>query len=137
MAVNNSPIFTNEPKISWTGNLTTGTNNYDGTTGVTLLFTADATDGSFVSAIMAKAAGTNVTTNVRIWVNNGSTNATAGNNALILEQSLPATTASASAATINIMIPLNIQLPISYRLYVVLSTSVAAGWNFTALGGNY
>lgn len=137
MPANTTPIFTNVPKISWSGNLTTGTNTYDGTSGTTLLFTADATDGSYVAGVYAKAAGTNIATNVRLFINNGSTTGTAANNALFLEQTLQATTASATSSTNNIYIPVNIQLPISYRLYIVLSTTVAAGWQFIAVGGDY
>lgn len=137
MAANTTPIFTNQPTISWSGNLTSGTNNYDGTSGTTLVFTADATDGSYVSTILAKAAGTNVTTNVRLFINNGSTTGTAANNALFLEQTLPAITASATAATANIQIPINIQLPAGYRIYAVLSTGVAAGCQFICLGAGY
>lgn len=137
MAGNTTPIFAKNGKQSWTGNLTSGTNNYDGTSGTTLLFTADATNGSFVNKVTCKAAGTNVATVVRIFINNGSTTSTAANNALCWEQSLPATTASASSATINFEIPLNIVLAAGYKLYVVMATSVAAGWQFSAIGGDY
>ncbi len=138
MAANTVPIFTNVPRVSFSPITTAATNNYDGTgANVALLFTADATDGSYVSHMVAKAAGTNITTNVRLFINNGATVATATNNTLVWEQSLPAITASATAATTNILIPLNIQLPAGYRLYYVLSTAVAAGWQFTAFGGDY
>lgn len=137
MAANTTPIFTNVPTVSWSGNLTSGTNNYDGTSGSTLLFTADATDGSFVYKIMAEAAGTNVATVARFFINNGSTTGTAANNALIMQLSLPATTASSSGATQHMEIPVNLQLPAGYRLYVTIATTVAAGWNFSCFGGGY
>lgn len=131
-----SPQFTGTPKLSWSGNLTTGTNNYDGTSGSTLLLTAGSS-GSFIRSIMAKAAGTNVATVVRIFANNGSTNGTAANNALISEFSLPATTAASATGTSNIEIPLNLPIAASYRVYVVIATTVSAGWNFTAVYGDY
>ena len=138
MAANTAPIFTNVPKISWTGNMTTGNNSYDGTNAaVTLLFTADASDGSFVQKITCKAAGTNIATVLRVWVNNGSTNGTASNNAFLLEFALPATTATATGPTVNIDIPVNRAVPASYRLYCVLGTTVAAGWNVIGVGGDY
>jgi len=131
-----SPQFTATPKLAWSGNLTTGTNTYDGTSGTTLLLTAGSS-GSFVRSIIAKAAGTNVASNVRIFVNNGSTNGTASNNALIAEYSLPATTAATATATAQIEIPMNLPVTASYKIYVVLSTTVSAGWQFTAVYGDY
>lgn len=136
MAANTSPIFTLTPVVGWSGNLTTGTNTYDGTSGTTLCFTA-GTDGAYIQKIVAEAAGTNVASNVRVFINNGSTTGTAANNALFTQMPLPATTAATASATAHIEIPLNIQIPNGYKIYVVLSTTVAAGWNFTAIGGSY
>ena len=53
------------------------------------------------------------------------------------EISLPATTASASAATPDIDYPMNIALPPAHRVLVGLGTTVAAGWAVTGIGGNY
>ena len=53
------------------------------------------------------------------------------------EVSLPATTASAAAATVEIDYPMNIALPAGYRLIIGLGTTVAAGWQATAIGGAY
>jgi hypothetical protein len=53
------------------------------------------------------------------------------------EISLPATTASASAATVDIDYPMNIALPPSYHILVGLGTTVAAGWTVTAIAGKY
>jgi hypothetical protein len=122
-------------KTAWSGNLTTGTNTYTGTSGTSLLLTAGAS-GSFIRSIMCEAAGTNVATVVRVFVNNGSTEATATNNALILQFSLPATTATATAATAHLEIPLNLAIQSGYTIRVVLATSVAAGWQFTAFYGD-
>lgn len=138
MAATTTPIFTTIPKIQWSGNITAANNIYDCASGtVNLIFTADATDGSFVRYIRGQAAGTNVATVARIFINNGSATTTAANNVLFMQVSLPATTASASAATTAVDIPLNLQLPASYRLYFVLGTAVAAGWNLSAVGGDY
>lgn len=136
MTASTSPIFTNVPQMSWTGNLISGTNTYDGTSGATLLMTAGA-NGSYLRSIFCEAAGSNVVTVVRVFVNNGSSVGSAGNNALIYQQTLPATTAIATAATTHIEIPLNITLKASYSVYVVMATSVSAGWQFTALSGDY
>jgi hypothetical protein len=136
MAANTTPIFPLTPKASWTGNLTTGTNTYDGTSGTTLLMTAGA-DGALVKTIEAEAAGTNTQSLLRIFLNNGSTNATASNNALIFQALLPGTTAATTAATSHMSIPLNFAIPASYKLYATLVTTVAAGWNITAMFGDY
>jgi hypothetical protein len=59
------------------------------------------------------------------------------NNYLYGELSLPATTASSSAATIEIDYPMNFALPPSYSILVGLGTAVAAGWSVSAVGGKY
>lgn len=59
------------------------------------------------------------------------------NNAFIGEVSLPATTAIATAATVDIDYPLNLALNPTYEIYVGLGTAVAAGWQVTAFGGHY
>ena len=53
------------------------------------------------------------------------------------EISLPATTATATSATVDIDYPMNIALPPSYHILVGLGTSVAAGWTITAIAGKY
>ena len=53
------------------------------------------------------------------------------------EISLPATTASASSATVDIDYPMNIALPPSYHILVGLGTTVAAGWTVTTIAGKY
>jgi hypothetical protein len=59
------------------------------------------------------------------------------NQAFIGEISLPATTASASAATPDIDYPMNMVIPAGHRVLVGLGTTVAAGWVVTGIGGNY
>ena len=130
-----TPQFASTPKSSWSGNLTTGTNTYDGTSGTTLLLTAGAS-GSFIRSLELEAAGTNAASNIRIFINNGSTNATAANNALYMQYSLPATTAATATSTAHISIPLNIAIQATYRVYVVLSSTVAAGWQVNAVYGD-
>lgn len=59
------------------------------------------------------------------------------NNFFVGEISLPATTATATAATVDIDYPLNIALGPGQSLVVGLGTAVSAGWAVTAIGGNY
>ena len=59
------------------------------------------------------------------------------NNIFYGELSLPATAASATAATVDIDYPLNIALPPNDGIIVGLGTTVAAGWIVSAIGGDY
>ena len=75
---------------------------------------------------------------LRVFLNNGSTNATATNNALVAEINLPATTASNSVAVGNdIEYPLNMVLPAGYLINCAIGTTVVGGWNVTIEGGNF
>lgn len=144
MAQNTAPVFTLSGDIST--NNSTGRSqavtaaigsSYDGThANMVLIHTAGA-NGSYVDRIRCVAFGTNVATVARLFANNGSTNGTAANNCPIDQISLPATTASNTAATPTIIFPLGIRLSASERLYVGLGTAVAAGWSFVAEGGQY
>ena len=105
MPANIDPIFTRLPDVS--NNATTGmnqlvllaSNDYTGAgSNNSLIFTADAVNGSFVQRIRFKAGGTNVASVARIFINNGSSNLIATNNVFLGETSLPATTAIATAA---------------------------------------
>ena len=62
---------------------------------------------------------------------------TKNNNLFFGEVSLPATTAIATAATVEIDYPMNIPIPPGYEVYVGLGTTVAAGWHVGAVGGSY
>jgi hypothetical protein len=72
-----------------------------------------------------------------VYLNNGSTNATATNNAFFEEISLPATTVSTTTATPAVDLQLGFALPPGWRIYVGLGAAVAAGWVVTTVGGKY
>lgn len=137
MPANNDPIYSRVADIQWTGNNTAANTAKDGTGTVLTAFTADATNGGFVQRIIAKPAGTNVASVARIFINNGSTNATPANNSYAFDIDLPATTLSEVATMMVIERPLNIALPAGYKINVTMGTAVAAGWNFTVIGGKY
>lgn len=61
------------------------------------------------------------------------------NNMYYGEISLPAVTASQTAATVDIDYPMNIALPPGYRIMVGLATSTTAntGWSVSVIGGKY
>ena len=136
MAANTTPIFPNQPAASW-GTITTANTAKDGTGTVVTVFTADATDGSFVSSIIFRAQGTNTATVARIFVNNGSANSTPSNNSLIGEITLSGTTLSEVAALAHYEYTVNRQLPAGYKLNITIGTTVAAGYALTAFGSGY
>jgi hypothetical protein len=78
-----------------------------------------------------------VATVARIYLNNGSTHGAAANNSFFGEISLPATSASNTAATAEIDYPMSIRLPAGWTIYVGVATTVAAGWNCVAIAGQY
>jgi hypothetical protein len=144
MAGNVDPIYSKVGDVSSDAStgmaptFTTGSNTYDGTNAnAKLIFTADATNGSYIQRIRLKAIGTNVASVMRIFLNNGSTNGTATNNSFYGEVSLPATTGIATASTVEIDYPMNLALNAGFRVYGLLGTTVAAGWIATPVAGKY
>jgi len=117
---------------------TTAAADYTGATAThnKLVFTAGA-NGSYVQRLRFKAIGTNTASVARIFINNGSANTTAANNVFYGEITLPATTASAVGATIEIDYPMEFALTPDFRIYVGLGTTVAAGWVCFAVAGEY
>ena len=138
MPANNNPIFTAIADIQWVPNPLNAANTAkDGTGTVGIAFVADATNGGFVSKLVARPLGTNVATVLRIFINNGTDNTVAANNNLLAEMSLPATALSETTAMPTYELPLNLALPPGYRLLVTIGTAVAAGYDITVVGGKY
>ena len=139
---NNSPIYSKIGDVQWTSNMTAVNTTTDLTSGtIYLAFSADTTNGGYVQRIRFKpnnASGTNnVATVARVWLNNGSTTATATNNVLIDEIALPATTGSATASLPVYELPFNFAMPPGYTIYITLGTAVAGGYRATVIGGKY
>jgi len=137
MAANTQPIFSIAGDIEWGATaITTANTAKDGTGTVLTVFTANV-DGAFVQRIRFRSAGTNIATVARVFINNGSTNATPANNILYDEITLAATTLSETAALPVYELPLNFALPAGYVLNVTLGTTVAAGYYVSVIGGKY
>jgi hypothetical protein len=137
MTANTAPIYTLTPHVGWGATtLTTANVALDGTGTVLGCFTAGAS-GSYIQRIRFRAAGTNIATVGRVFINNGSTNATAANNTFWDEISLAATTANAAAALQTFELPLNFAIPAGYVLNTTLGTTVAGGYAVTVIGGDY
>ena len=137
MPGNISPIFSKIARVEWAGGITAANIAKDGTGTVDTVFTADATNGSYLQKLNVRPRGTNVASVLRVFLNNGATNATAANNVLIAELSLPATTLSEVAALSGNELPLNIPVPPGYRVQVTLGTAVAGGYAVAGFGGDY
>ena len=140
MAANTTPIFSATPAIGLSDAtpILTANTTTDLTAGtIYLLFTADATDGSYIDKIIIQPIGTNVATAGRLWINNGATTGTATNNTQFKDFTLAATTVSQVVAIGNTEVTLGFALPAGYRIYMTLGTTVAAGFKSTVVAGNY
>lgn len=137
MPANQTPIFSKVAHMEWANGITAANTAKDGTGTVDTVFTADATNGSYLQKLVVRPRGTNVASVMRVFLNNGSSNATAANNALIGEVSLIATVNTETAAIAGTELPLNIPVPPGYRVTVTLGTAVAGGYVVTAMGGDY
>ena len=144
MPGNTDPVYSRVGDV--TTNATTGmgqavtaaANDYTGAgANNVLVFTADATNGGYLQRVRLKAAGTNVASVMRFFLNNGSANTTAANNSFFGEISLPVTAANAAAATQELDYTFNLALPAGFRIYAGLGTAVAAGWIMTPVAGKY
>lgn len=138
MSANKQPIFSSAPDIGWTLTpILVANTAKDGTGVVLLIWTADATNGGYIQRIIAKSLGTNTATVLRIFINNGDTPTVASNNSLLVETTLTATVLSEISALPSFEIPLNIAIPKTFRLYATIGTTVAAGYQLTAIAGKY
>ena len=117
------------------------TSSYTGTSATLepVVFTAEASNGSFVQRLRFKSKGTNIASVARIWINNGTDETVATNNTFYGEVSLPATTAATASATVDLDYPMNFALPAGYKIKVGVSAGadLASGWTCMAIAGNY
>ena len=137
MPANTNPIFTLTPDVAWgTTAITTANTAKDGTGTVLTVYTAGA-NGSYVQRVRFRPAGTNVQTVARLFINNGSTNATAANNILFDEITIPGTSLSENSAQASFEIPLNFAIQAGYKLNITIGTTIAAGLYVSTVGGDY
>ncbi len=137
MPANNNPIFSKKGAVQWSAAPLSAANTAkDGTGTVATVFTGGA-EGNFLHKIIARPLGTNVATVLRVFINNGLTNATAANNSLIAEFTLPATAGIETASLPSFELALNFILPATMKINCTLGTAVAAGFALTIIGGEY
>lgn len=127
MTANTNPISPIAPATSWNANNITAANTaLDGTGTVETCFTA-GTNGARVNRLNVVHRGTNVATVMRFFMNNGATNATAANNVLLKEATIPANTLSQVAQSVPVEVVLNCVLKQGYKINYTIGTAVAAG----------
>lgn len=136
MPANTAPIFPLTPNVPVGKTLTTANTAKDGTGTVVTLFTAGA-NGGRVDYVKVRALGTNVATVIRLFINNGSPTSTASNNSLFVDMTIAATTNSETAQLVDNIITLDLSLPAGYTITATIGTTVAAGLQCTAVGGDY
>ena len=146
MPANTSPIFPLTANITWVSGAAanaatpgvTANTTFDLTSGTIYgpVYTA-TTNGSRLDFLRLRPLGTNVATVARVWINNGSATGTAANNVLFFERTVATTTVSQTAEQFDTVIPLNISLQATYRIYLTFGTAVAAGFHASVVGGDY
>lgn len=150
MPSNIDPVYSKTGRFGRGGTSTTfdamtstANTNFDGTgtigTDIWIAFSADTTNGSFLRSVVAKirSTGVGVASVLRLFINNGSANTTATNNALYKELSIPAITATQTAATPDFEIPCNVMLPAGYRILYAFGTAPVNTWTVFGVGGDY
>jgi hypothetical protein len=138
MAGNSAPIYSRVADWQWIGAITTANTTKDLSSGTSYLaFTADATNGGYIKKLRVRHLGTNIATVLRVFVNNGSTTATATNNILFDEISIAANTVSETSSSSVYELPINEAFPPGYKIYVTIGTAVAAGLAVCAVAGKY
>ena len=139
MAANTAPIFSATGDIQWTTIQTAANTTFDGTVGTPAIVFSASIDGGFVQRIRFRASGSATATVARVFINNGQSTGSLGNNVLFDEITLASTTVSQTAAQPVYELPLNIALPAGYRILTTLGTvqSAGGGWYAAAIGGSY
>lgn len=149
MAANTAPIYTRTSGLALAGAVIGSSANTatDGTgANTSMIFTADATEGSYVQKVILKPISTISGTVARLWYCSdtgaftaGTTN-TAANTTMIAELTVAAWTASNTVAAPQYEIPVNLALPASTKLLMTFGTSTGAGttgFNPLIVAGTY
>ena len=135
MPANTNPIYPVNPVIGM-GTIATANTAKDGTGTVVTLFTAGA-NGGRVDKIKVRSTGAAVQTVLRVFLNNGSTNATATNNTLYMERTIPASTLSETTEQLDTAVVMDVALPAGWKINCTIGTTVAAALALTCEGGDY
>lgn len=139
MAANNNPVYALTPNTGARNVVLTAANTAKDGTGTTSLIYTAGLNGGRIKFIEFHAIGTNVTTLVRAFLNNGTgIPGTAANNSFMSELPLAASTLSETVLTGPPSVMwLNRELGAGERVYLTLATAVAAGWAAVAYGEDF
>lgn len=144
MAANQNPIYALTPINTW-GKVTAADTGTDGTGANVVLVLTAGSFGDFLNRLRFQPISTSGSTTTsaataRIYLNNGSSVASATNNILMYETNLIATVVNTSATVMALGIDfvLNSQLQAGYKVYVGV-TAMAANtqWNIQSFCGDY
>lgn len=149
MPANTAPIYIRTSDVQICGSVI-GTNANTATDGtganITLIYTADATEGSFVNYVRLKPISTIAATVARLWYCSatgsftpGTTN-TAANTTMLAEMTIASWTASNTTAAVTYDIPVNFPMPPSTKLLMTFGTTTGAattGFNPITVAGKY
>lgn len=134
MAANTSPIFALTPEAKFV-TVTAATTDRTGatTTNLAELLTA-ASDGTKITQIGAKVAGTNAATNVLIFITN-----TSGTSPKLFDEiALPAITASTTVTSQRqVTAYSDLQLKSGQKVLVGITVAITDGVNIFAIKGDY
>lgn len=136
MSLNTTPIFVGTLRNAYSSTGTSANTLFDGTGTVTTVLTAGV-NGSKIETVNIMNLGTNVATVIRFFVNNGSSNNVAANNALVYEATIATNTASQVAASTLTQWQANLYLPAGYKLNCTIGTGLTSGLMVDAQGGDY
>lgn len=149
MAANTSPIFTATSNIS-AATISAANTKSDGSgtigTDIFKAFTADATNGSYVSNIRfsltaSVAATASTATVLRVFISNITSGATTNANTHLFTEVAVASQSGANSgtATYQIEIPINRFLPASWTILITSHAAPAANtvWEGVVYAGNY
>ena len=137
---NTSQIYCASGDSQWNVVATANTAK-DGTGTVLTIYTSPAAGGR-VEQIRWVAQGSNTASVGRVFINNGSSNATPANNTYLCSISLPTVVNTEVAALADQIMfgypyPFPLVLQAGYKLNITIGTTVAAGWAVTAIAGKY
>ncbi len=141
-----SPQYPTTGLSAWNATAITAANTAMDGTGTVVTLSRDGSTTPTVAAnasvyldfITVLARGSNVATTMRVFLNNGSTNATAANNTLIADMTCPATTASNAAQLAPVYIPIKRLVTAGangININITIGTAVSAGFSVTLSGG--
>lgn len=150
MAQNKSPIFTLIPVVSFgTMSAPTAMTRSDGVgtigTDIFKIFTADSTDGSFVSKVRICATATTPTTMtasvIRVYISSITSGSTTASDT-VLYQEVPVAAIPAANATNSVNyyeVPFGFALAPSQTILVSIHAAMAANsrWQFLTIAGDY